>query len=201
MTISAPALAAAPRTGPALNAALSAAPRHISIPVDGAAHGATITVLDADRRPAAARRATVADGHLAAALPRTLKRGVYTVIWRAPGAIPGHGTFAFAITGAAAPTLVDDAAPEAQLNPLWRGLPRFFAFALEMTMIGVPALRFLVTSPGLRRYGRIGGALAGPVDRRLLQSRRSPGRCSFRRTCRSSSSSAPIPTPASGSGR
>jgi putative copper export protein/methionine-rich copper-binding protein CopC len=158
-------------TQPAANAVVSSTPQRVSVPVTGAARGVTITVLASDHRQVLSEPAVVSGGRAVATLPTSLKPGVYTVVWQAPGAHPATGTFAFSVSqgATATPALVNDASPPAALNPLWQGLPRFFAFAFEMAMIGALALRLLVTRGAVRRYGERALSSAAVIDRRLLQ--------------------------------
>lgn len=154
---------------PAANASLSTSPSRIAVPVSGAGGRGTVELLNASGQRVASLRAAVRAGVLRATLHQRLRPGVYTIAWHAPGADPAIGTYGFSIENGTGPALVNDASPPAALNPLWMGLPRFFAFAFEMTMIGTLALRFLVTRRAVREYGERALPVDGPIERRLLQ--------------------------------
>src|ERR1700754_538500 len=150
-----------PSTLPAANAVLTAPPGEVAVQAGADGQSGTIAVLDSHHRRVGGAPATVRDGRLAAPLT-DLKPGLYTAVWQLPGGQPAAGSFSFAVdpegTDAA---LVRDVAPPAELRPLSMALPKFFAFAFVMTLIGTLALRFLVTTRAVVELGETARPVAG----------------------------------------
>jgi putative copper export protein len=153
-------------SSPAPNTVLGAPPDRIVIPRTGAAPG-FVTVFDSNHKALAEAPARPVGAAMVATLPRLPRgAGVYSVVWHASGR---SGAFAFQVSpSGASPALVEQPQPDNSLTPVREALPRYFAFAFIFIFIGTLALRFLVTTPTLRRLAGTRSRLAAAVDRRLL---------------------------------